>query len=263
MHPTWKPAAEGKVYAARSMLVGEEDLLKVGFSQNLDNRSPDGHYTFLFSRPDVPIPKRSPDDKTEGYVERSVLAYCEELGLRVGLENVGRRREGGGNGWTELIKFDLEAAQVIRTNLHKASPEAQAFLRIALRFAGNQPGKPNPILRFETLPSSLAERFPQRLAVPAPELLPHADTPWDGSNSVPDIDHPPEEPQARPLGSPFVYGGPAGYDDPNDEEEVDASPEDEPDVGDTYEAEGLTAPRGPGVPGVGGDGLHGLRVRRF
>ncbi len=113
----------GRVYAARSMIVGEEDLLKIGFSENIDARFPDGDYVILFSRPDEAVP-RSRDirvrrrlggrwswtvvrPKKEGFVERSVLAYYEELGLRIGLENVGRRQEGGeatgGPSWSASI----------------------------------------------------------------------------------------------------------------------------------------------------------------
>lgn len=269
----------GRVYAARSMIVGEEDLLKIGFSENIDARFPDGDYVILFSRPDEAVPRFRDirvrrrlggrwswtvvRPKKEGFVERSVLAYCEELGLRAGLENVGRRQEGGGNGWTELVRFDLEAAQIIRANLRRAAPEAQTFLRIALRFAGNQPSKPTDVLRFEIDPLTSSDRMPRRRAIPAPDLLPHVDMAWDGSDTVPDIDHPPEEMRACPQELRIVHDGSAGYDDQVDDEAVGASWEEVPDVGDAYEDEGLTVPRGPGAPDVGSDELHGFSVRRF
>ncbi len=82
--------------------------------------------------------------------------------------------------------------------------------------------------------------MPRRRAIPAPELLPHVDMAWDGSDTVPDIDHPPEEMRACPQELRIVHDESAGYDDQVDDEAVDASWEEVPDVGDAYEDEGLT-----------------------
>lgn len=265
----------GRVYAARSMIVGEEDLLKIGYSENVGRRFPDGDFRILFDRPDTRIHEaeryrrhiaamrgdpKAPEfvaGVREGFVEQGALAFCDGLGLRIGFEIGGRwrdnRYDGGphSNGRTELVRFDLEATGIIRANLHKAGPDVRGFLEVALRFAGSQPKEANRILcMVYGLPDpTTGRRRPE--AVLAPDPLPPADAPWDGRDEVPDIDNPPVEIPERP-GRPNVLSFvDEGYRDPDDD--LDEDPDE--------------APTGPGSIDEDSDEeeerLYGNGVRRY
>lgn len=237
---------EGRVYAARSMIVGEEDLLKLGYSENVERRFPNGDFRILFGMPDTRIPETErlrrhveasrgvPEFRhgvKEGFIEQSALAFCDDLGLRIGYE-IGRRwrdnRNDGGpssNGRTELVRFDLEAAQIMRSNLHKAAPDVRRFLEIALRFAGSRPKEPNGILCMAYGLPDPTTGMMRSEPVLAPEPLPARDLTWDGRTLVPDIDHPPEEVQERAGRVNVPSSGGTGYEDPDDlDEDPDEAP---------------------------------------
>jgi hypothetical protein len=276
------------------MIVGEEDLLKIGYSENVEGRFPKGDFRILFSRPDTRIPDeerlrrylqkrrtgKNPEmvtagadgaplddsdpakgfkkDRKEGFVEQSILAFCGGLGIRKRVKYGGEwRTEGGGprgpggNGRTEMIHFDLETTQIIRTNLGKAPPEVRDFLEIALRFAGNQPSEPNKILGMVYAYEEPSDIDMRPMPVLAPETLPVVDIPWNGVDVVPDIDHPPEAPQEWKGRSSTVYGGHEGYQDPDDgqDEDPDEAPTGPEPVEDEEDDEG--------------ERLYGVRVRSF
>lgn len=229
---------EGRVYAARSMIFGEEDLLKVGYSEDVDARFPDGDFRILFSRPDDPIPEQErlrrhievarsvPDHpkfregRREGFIEQSVLGLFEGLGLRIGFEIGGRWRTGGGwssvpsNGRTELVRFDLEAVGIVRQNLHRLLPEARSFLEAALRFAGSQPSEPNRIVGMVWGQADPKDRRERPVPVYALETSLPPDAPWDGNEAVPDIDHPPEAPLSYDEWVDTIHGDRVRYDGP-------------------------------------------------
>lgn len=211
---------QGSVYAARSMVYGEEDLLKIGYSEAVDERYPDGDFRILFTRPDNRIPEQERlrrhieaahsvpnhlkfrEGRREGFIEQSVLGLFEGFGLRIGFEIGGRWRTGGSstpvpsNGRTELVRFDLEAAGIIRQNLHRLLPEARSFLEVALRFAGSRPKEPNRILGMVWGHADPTDRFERPIPVYALETFPPLDVPWGGNTDIPDIDHPPEAPMS-------------------------------------------------------------------
>lgn len=229
---------EGRVYAARSMIFGEEDLLKVGYSEDVDARYPDGDFRILFSRQDfrIPEPERLRrhieaaslipnhpefrEGRREGFIEQSVLGLFEGLGLRIGFEIGGRWRTGGGwssvpsNGRTELVRFDLEAVGIVRQNLHRLLPEARTFLEAALRFAGSQPMEPNRIVGMVWGHVCPTDRYERPVPVYALETSSPPDAPWDGNADVPDIDHPPEPPLSYDEWVDTIHGDRVRYDGP-------------------------------------------------
>jgi hypothetical protein len=247
----------GRVYAARSMIVGEEDLLKIGYSENVGRRFPDGDFRILFDRPDTRIHEAERYRRHIAAMRGDPKAPEFVAGLRIGFEIGGRwrdnRYDGGphSNGRTELVRFDLEATGIIRANLHKAGPDVRGFLEVALRFAGSQPKEANRILcMVYGLPDpTTGRRRPE--AVLAPDPLPPADAPWDGRDEVPDIDNPPVEIPERP-GRPNVLSFvDEGYRDPDDD--LDEDPDE--------------APTGPGSIDEDSDEeeerLYGNGVRRY